>query len=613
MRQFSLCLLCFFLFTHLAAQEPANLAPVDESRFPTYRLVLDTQLPALDRYDLGRRFLDTEISPLAPTTPPERRLGDTDRFYISTTSSGMGLWLDAHLAAIGDHTYIWLENGLNADAESLSNISERFDHEVYEFVRGLWGEESLGIDGESRLHIFITAQLPQANDGFFTSSNQYPRELVPFSNERDMIVMSHHTLLLSYRDAAISAAAHEFQHLLLLQRDPNEDVWLAEGFATLTEHLLGYGSEDGLMRSFASLPATQLNSWGLTDNLHSNYGATMMYNVYLHNRFGLERMQALVNNPRNGFASVSETMGVEADVIFADWVLANYLRQNGGRYGYISLPDIPIMSLAALPIYQLPITQERILNQYSTAYFQLMQPPEALTISLSFSDTVALYPTNAASGQWAWYSLRGDNSNPRLTHAFDLRNVTSASLDYRLWYSLENNWDYGYLSISRDNGTSWELQCTSRMTNQNRFGRAYGIGYTGQSGGWLEESLSLDAYASSEILIRFEMLTDDGVNMEGIALDDIRLEAIGYSSDFEADGGGWQSEGWIRSDNRLPQRAWLQIIQHQGSDSLISRYLVEGEGQWRLDIAPETSFVSIALSPFAPMTTEPIEYELRLE
>jgi immune inhibitor A len=324
-------------------------------------------------------------------------------------------------------------------------------------------------------------------------------------------------------------------------------------------------------------------------------------------------MQALVNNPRNGFASVSETMGVEADVIFADWVLANYLRQNGGRYGYISLPEIPIMSLTALPIYQLPIRQERILNQYSTAYFQLMQPPETLPISLTFSDTVALYPSNAASGQWAWYSLRGDNSNPRLTRAFDLRNVTSVNLDYRLWYSLEDNWDYGYLSISRDNGATWELQSTSRMNSENRFGRAYGIGYTGESGGWLEESLSLDAYVGSEILVRFEMLTDDGVNLQGIVLDDIRLDSIGYASDFETDGGGWQPEGWIRSDNRLPQRAWLQVIQHQGSESLISRYLVEGEGQWTLNIAPETSFVSIALSPFAPMTTEPIEYVLSLE
>jgi immune inhibitor A len=614
MRKSVMLLCCFFLcIVPLHAQEEANLSPVDENRFPTYRLVLETEVPALDRYDLAQRFLHSEITASQPNSPHERRIGEVNQFYVSTTSTGVGMWLDAELLAIGEHVYLWLERGLNASPETLNEISSRFDQEVYEFVRGLWGEEALGIDGESRLHIFITAQLPQSIDGYFASSNQYPLALVPFSNERDIIFMSNSTLLPYYRNDSISAAAHEFQHLIHQQRDPNEDIWLAEGFATFTEHLLGYGSSDNLLTAFTGMPSTQLNAWGLSPNLYPNYGATMLYNIYLNDRFGLEIMQSLVSNPHNGFAAVTEATGTDADLIFADWVLANFLRQNGGRYGYTSLPEIPEMSLAALPIYQLPISQNRILNQYSTAYFQLMQPPDALNLSLSFPDTVALFPTEASSGQWAMYSLRGDNSNSRLSHAFDLRNLSSASLDYRIWYTLEDNWDYGYLSISRDKGTSWELQSTARMNGDNRFGRAYGLGYTGESSGWLNESISLDAYVGSEILVRFEMLTDDGVNFQGIVLDDIRLDALGYASDFEVDHGGWQSEGWIRTDNRLPQRAWLQVMQHQGSDSLISRYLVEGEGHWTLNIAPETTIVSIALSPFAPMTTEPIDYELRLE
>jgi immune inhibitor A len=613
-RKAAMFLWLFFLCVAVIdAQQEAPLSPVDESRFPTYRLVLETEVPALDRYDLARRFLHREINLSQPSNPSERSIGEVNQLYISTTSSGEGRWVDALLVAIGEHVYIWLEAGVSASAETLNQIRNRFDHEVYEFVRGLWGEEALGIDGESRLHILISSQLPQAIGGYFASSNQFPLALVPFSNERDIIVMSDITLLPSYQNATISTAAHEFQHLIHQQRDTNEDVWLAEGFATLTEHLLGYGSSDYLLIAFTELPSTQLNSWGLTINRNPSYGATMLYNIYLYDRFGPETMQNLVNNDQNGFASISETTSTDADLIFADWVLANFLRQSSGRYGYSSLPKIPVMSLAAPPIYQLPISQERILNQYSTAYFQLMQPPNVLSISLSFTDTVTLFPAEAASGQWVWYSQRGDNSNSRLTHAFNLRNLRSARLDYRVWYALEDNWDYAYLSVSRDNGASWEIQTTGTMNDENRFGRAYGLGYTGQSGGWLDESISLDTYVGSEILVRFEMLSDDGVNFQGFVLDDIRLDALGYTSDFEVDGGGWQSEGWIRTDNRLPQRAWLQIIQHQDSDNLISRHLVEGEGQWTLNIDPETSLVSIALSPFAPMTTEPIEYELRLE
>ncbi len=36
---------------------------------------------------------------------------------------------------------------------------------------------------------------------------------------------------------------------------------------------------------------------------------------------------------------------------------------------------------------------------------------------------------------------------------------------------------------------------------------------------WIEESLSLDAYAGENILVRFEMITDDAVNQAGMAIE----------------------------------------------------------------------------------------------
>lgn len=39
-------------------------------------------------------------------------------------------------------------------------------------------------------------------------------------------------------------------------------------------------------------------------------------------------------------------------------------------------------------------------------------------------------------------------------------------------------------------------------------------------------------------------VTDAAVNGEGFMLDDVTLEAAGYTSDFEADDGGWVAEGF---------------------------------------------------------------------
>ena len=102
----------------------------------------------------------------------------------------------------------------------------------------------------------------------------------------------------------------------------------------------------------------------------------------------------------------------------------------------------------------------------------------------------------------------------------------------------------------------------SRSTS-NPSGNAYGPGYTGLSGDgptWLDESIDLSAYAGQEVLIRFEYVTDAAVNGEGFLLDDVRIDAINYSTNFETDAGGWIGDGFVRVENVLPQTFRLALI-----------------------------------------------------
>ncbi|MEZ4676483.1 MAG: hypothetical protein R2932_19840 [Caldilineaceae bacterium] len=58
-------------------------------------------------------------------------------------------------------------------------------------------------------------------------------------------------------------------------------------------------------------------------------------------------------------------------------------------------------------------------------------------------------------------------------------------------------------------------------------------------------------YAGEAIWIRFEYVTDDAANASGWLIDDLQIPAIGYSTDFESDLAGWESEGWLLTDNCL--------------------------------------------------------------
>ncbi|MBL8119012.1 MAG: immune inhibitor A, partial [Anaerolineae bacterium] len=142
----------------------------------------------------------------------------------------------------------------------------------------------------------------------------------------------------------------------------------------------------------------------------------------------------------------------------------------------------------------------------------------------------------------------------------------------------------------------------------------YGPGYTGDSGGWLDEQISLDAYAGRSILLRFEMITDEAKNQPGVTLDDVRIPEIGYATDFENEDDGWIAEGWVRTDNRLPQRTWVQAVQYTDAAVTINRWLVEAGERLieTLPLDPAVKQVVLVVSPFAPVTTVATAYQLHV-
>ena len=395
--------------------------------------------------------------------------------------------------------------------------------------------------------------------------------------------------------------------------------------------ITGYGASDS-MQSFLANPDIQLNHWPEEDNdRQAHYGASFLFAAYFFQRYGEQATTTLVRDPDNGMKSVQNTLEsinaadpttgqpVTADDLFMDWVVANWLQNasvGDGCYGY----DHPALRSMFSPRvtqelepYGAPAKLE--VSQWGANYLEIPggSVPERLRVSFQGSPTVSVVPAQAHSGSFMWWSNEGDNSDMRLTHSFDLTGVTSATLNFWTWYYIENLWDYAYVMVSADGGTTWMPMATSRTTEQDPHGNAYGPGYTGRGSGWVEESIDLTPYAGQLVLVRFEYITDDAVTQPGMLVDDVTIPEIGYSDDFENGAGDWQSEGWLLMDNVLPQDFAVQLIQTGNTAQPVIHWLTRGDavsGEWEITVGGQHGDATVIVSGLAPATSEPAVYTI---
>jgi carboxypeptidase T len=138
------------------------------------------------------------------------------------------------------------------------------------------------------------------------------------------------------------------------------------------------------------------------------------------------------------------------------------------------------------------------------------------------TDGFALTTARAYAGTYSFYSGLGDNLRNTLSMANIYPVWLPQTLSCRLWYDIEQGWDYAYLEGSVDDGDTWVTLPGSRTTNLDPNGANRGNGITGASGGWVSATFdlsSLMAGGSGFILLRFLYATDGSTSGEGIYVD----------------------------------------------------------------------------------------------
>ncbi|HWU27647.1 MAG TPA: immune inhibitor A domain-containing protein [Microbacterium sp.] len=196
------------------------------------------------------------------------------------------------------------------------------------------------------------------------------------------------------------------------------------------------------------------------------------------------------------------------------------------------------------------------------------------------------------SGSEMWYSgADQDWADVRLTRSID---DVPANAQFSMWnnYVIEEDWDYGYVEVSTDGGSTWTEQKVydesgalvstddgysdpnGRM--QDFGGKKYGL--TGSSNGWRHDHVDLSAYAGQDIQLRLRQATDAAFEERNWFSDDFALTSDGstvWSDDVETGDNGWTATvasfadttgaGWHR-DSGTQVKAQYYLVEWRNMD-----------------------------------------------
>ncbi|MCB2209434.1 immune inhibitor A [bacterium] len=608
--------------------ESIQTEPIPDLAYETLNTLNDTIVPINDPIDLAERLGGI---PNVPETLPDPdapySAGARKTFWVTNVDTNENFQIDATLRFMGEQSYFWIQDGVEYDENDLEKLGETFDQHIIPFNREFFGTEwSPGVDGDPHIYILYAGGLGYSLAGYYSSADELHPDAHEYSNAHEMFLINSDNVPL-WDEYIYGTLAHEYQHMIHWYTDRNESTWMNEGFSMLAELLNGYdvGGHD---YSYLAQTDLQLTDWG--DEVGTNspyYGASFLFMTYFLDRFGEEASQALVANPDNSMESITlvlEDLGitdpvtgeaVTADDVFADWAVTNTLMDSSvadGRYDYVRYDPIPATrteTIDGLPDGPL----NRYVHQYGVDTIELSGITGDVQLHFSGDTTVGLLPEAAHSGDYAFYSNKGDESDMTLTQEFDFNGVDAPiEFNYATWYDLEEDYDYLYLTASTD-GETWQILDTPSCTTLDPSGNSYGCGYNGATSGWIEETVDLSQFAGETVSLRFEYITDAAVNGEGLLLDDVSIPAIDYAADFETDDGGWSADGFARVANTLPQTFRVSVITQDG-DTTVTPLVFSETNTATLDLSLDANdTVIIVVSGTTPYTNQEAAYQIEVK
>ena len=164
------------------------------------------------------------------------------------------------------------------------------------------------------------------------------------------------------------------------------------------------------------------------------------------------------------------------------------------------------------------------------------------------------------SGADMWYSGADQSwADVKLARSVDV--PAAADAKFWLWdnYVAEEDWDFGFVEVSTDGGTTWneqkvfdeagdEVSTPDGYSDPNGRMHDYGdkkYGLTGSSDGWRHDYVDLSGFAGQTVQLRLRYATDAGFEERGWFADDFAVTGGGattWTDDVEGGDNGWTAQ-----------------------------------------------------------------------
>jgi len=405
-------------------------------------------------------------------------VGDVKKFWAVDFSKKLGFpyeqyQVEAECRAVGDFAYYFVESeellavGSAALAEFISafeasapNSPRDSDKGIYEHVTEVFGDVP-DVDNDDRIVILLTNIPTEATaaagtsfySGYFYSANQYA-DPVDFgggvkqrSNHTELLYVNSRMigfedpddpLQTSYwRSLVKGTIAHEFQHLIQFDNDPNEVTAINEGLSEYAHYITGFGLRG--MAWYVARPNVDLLSWRQYGSLTADYARMALWTFYLGTRFGDTYIRALSTDAQSGIAGIESSlssMGLsDFGSVYSDFVTALYLE--GGDLGDSTYDMTPATAWIEPQVHE---------NLYPTTARVELEPRGATVLRYwNVSDLDLAFPDGLPVGVTASLAMK----NPGSTW-----NVTSLTGAGGLVSGMGTTWSEAAVILTNETGST---------------------------------------------------------------------------------------------------------------------------------------------------------------
>ena len=176
----------------------------------------DRDLPALAR-QLRWNGVEPDPQParFADGLP---EVGHTTNFWTLDYPRSRMVSKEFVLAAVSEHAYWWIEQGLNVDDADLQRSVSDIEAQIYPRVTAAFGAAP-GSDADPQRGHIINGRIPGVG-GYVSGADPYPSSVQPFSNGVPAIYINAREIPLGSPEY-LTVLAHELQHAIHWYADPS--------------------------------------------------------------------------------------------------------------------------------------------------------------------------------------------------------------------------------------------------------------------------------------------------------------------------------------------------------------------------------------------------------